>query len=254
MSGVCRFLHSEAGNRRLFIEHHKGREQLYACQFSVAIFMRFRKNRILKQLLHICRCQQMLLCGISILFTQTACTGTNQFATSALADRGDNPCGFIFYWLVPQFVKNLFRLLEILHVDFRRCFCHLLPIAKPRLECRRAHGEPLFFREIRLHAVRRFHPQSRPRILLADGFFLCSEYVASFFLIELRNNVDRLFIKDDIAAFTLLTINNPLNAMLTEESRRFLLPFNQITDCTIDIHAVRFGQSFLDLRDHFCFS
>ena len=46
------------------------------------------------------------------------------------------------------------------------------PIPEPRLKSRRAHCEPLILRQIRRLAVRRFHPRSRTRILLADGFFL----------------------------------------------------------------------------------
>ena len=211
--------------------------------------MRFRKNCILKQLLHVCRCQQMLLCGISILFTQTACTGTNQFATSALADRGDNSRGFIFYWLVPQFVKNLFRLLDILDVDFRRCFCHLLPIPKPRLESRRPHGEPLFFREIRLHAVRRLHPERRSRILPADSLLLLRECILALFLIELLDNRDRPIIEHDKAAPALsVVIDNAFHAILIQKFRRLFLTVHQIADRSIDIHSVGFRQSLFDLR------
>ena len=170
MTGVCRFLHRETGNRRFFAQQDKGGEQLNAYQFTAAIRMRFRKNGMRKQLLHICRHKQMFLSRISIFLAQTTCTGTDQLAASALTDRGNNPRSLVLQRFIAQCTQDILCLLDILHPDFRyRGRRHLLPIPKRRLKGRRAHSKPLLLREIRRLSVRRHHPLRRPLIPLADS-------------------------------------------------------------------------------------
>ena len=125
---------------------------------------------------------------------------------------------------------------------FRRCFVHLCELVQ-------IHQEHVTHLVHERRFIRTLKERDDTLAVLFGDF---SPHLLTEHLVELLDDGDRLVVEDNIAAAVFLSaVSNSLNSILIKKYRCFFLPFRKVTDCAVNVHAVRFRQRIHNLGNDF---